>query len=110
MPSQDSRTRQDHRAANAILTLVTRGQHDIYWQYLQMQSVNELLERDEDGFWPCLLFTPIICGLYRIYHEYRMSEDIARSTGRDVKNDGSIASSCPSSPVHCHGRISAVAR
>jgi hypothetical protein len=78
-------------AANIILTLVTCGIYNIYWQYLQMQSVNELLDRDKYGFWPWLLFTLITCGIYHIYHEYRMSEDIARSTGRDPKSDGLIA-------------------
>jgi Domain of unknown function (DUF4234) len=78
-------------AASILLTLVSCGLYNLYWQYLQMQSVNDLLERDEYSFWPWLLFTLITCGLYHIYHEYRMSEDIAGSTGRDPKSDGRIA-------------------
>jgi Domain of unknown function (DUF4234) len=78
-------------ALSILLTLVTCGLYNLYWQYRQMQSVNDLLERDEYSFWPWLLLTLLTCGLYHIYHEYRMSEDIARSTGRDPKSNRRIA-------------------
>ena len=78
-------------AVSLVLTLVTCGLYNIYWQYQQMLTLNELLEEDKYHFWPWLLFTLVTCGLYHVYHEYRLSEDLARVTGRESKNDGLIA-------------------
>ena len=78
-------------AASLILTLVTCGIYNVYWQYRQMLATNDMLGSDKYRFLPWLAFTLISCGLYHIYHEYRMSVDIAEIAGRDPQNDGLIA-------------------
>jgi hypothetical protein len=78
-------------AVSLILTLVTCGLYNFYWQYRQMLATNEMLQRDKYRFLPWLLFTLITCGLYHVYHEYRMSTDIAEVLGRDPRSDGLIA-------------------
>jgi TRAP-type mannitol/chloroaromatic compound transport system permease small subunit len=78
-------------AASLILTLVTCGVYNLYWQYRQMLATNEMLNDERYRFLPWLAFTLLTCGIYHIYHEYRMSVDIAQVLGRDSKNDGLIA-------------------
>jgi len=74
-----------------VLTLVTCGIYNLYWQYQQMLTVNELIQDEKYHFWPWLLLTLVTCGLYHVYHEYRLSEDIARVCRPNQKNDGLIA-------------------
>src|SRR5687767_134718 len=74
-----------------VLTLVTCGLYNLYWQHRQMLAVNDLLGETKYQFWPWLLFTLVTLGLYHVYHEYRMSEDIARLTRPEQKHDGLIA-------------------
>jgi hypothetical protein len=74
-----------------ILTFVTCGVYNLYWQYRQMLAVNEMLNEDKYSFLPWLLLTFVTCGIWHIYHEYRMSEDIAKATGREAKSDGLIS-------------------
>jgi hypothetical protein len=84
----------EHRrsiAVSLLLTLVTCGLYNFYWQYLQMLAANEMLARDKYRFLPWLAFTLITCGLYHVYHEYRMSTDIAEVVGRDPRSEALIA-------------------
>lgn len=74
-----------------VLSLVTCGIYNLYWQYQQMLAVNEMLAEDKYSFWPWLGLTLVTCGLYHVYHEYRMSEDIARVSDRRDKNDGLLS-------------------
>lgn len=74
-----------------VLTLVTCGLYNFYWQYQQMLAVNEMLGEQKYSFWLWLLLTIVTCGLYHVYHEYRMSEDIARLCERPDKNDGLVS-------------------
>ena len=74
-----------------ILSLVTCGIYNVYWQYKQMESVNDMLHEERYSFLRWFLFTLITCGIYHIYHEYRLSTDIAKALGRDPGNDGLIA-------------------
>ena len=74
-----------------ILSLVTCGIYNVYWQYKQMESVNDMLQEERYSFLRWFLFTLLTCGLYHIYHEYRLSTDIAKTLGRDPGNDGLIA-------------------
>jgi len=78
-------------AASLILTLVTCGFYNLYWQYRKMLATNEMLDSERYRFLPWLVFTLFTCGIYHIYHEYRMSVDIARVTGRGSKDEGLIA-------------------
>jgi len=63
-------------AKDVILSLITCGLWDIFWQYKQMQAVNMLLGRKEFSFFKWLVFTILTCGLYHIYHEYLMGRAI----------------------------------
>lgn len=74
-----------------VLSLVTCGIYNLYWQSQQIATVNELLLEDRYDFWRWLLFCVLTCGLYHVYHEYRMSEDLARICGRPEKNDGLVS-------------------
>jgi len=55
-----------------LLTIVTLGLFNLYWNYRQMRSCNELLGRDEFSFVLWLLLVIVTCGLYHFYYQYRM--------------------------------------
>jgi hypothetical protein len=55
-----------------ILTLVTFGIFNLYWNYLQMQACNSLLKRVEFRFGYWILFTLLTCGIYHIFYQYKM--------------------------------------
>jgi hypothetical protein len=74
-----------------ILSLVTCGIYNMYWQYAQMQSVNQMLNEERYSFWRWFLFTMLTCGIYHVYHEYRLSTDIAKVLKREPSNEGLIA-------------------
>ncbi|NPB10055.1 MAG: DUF4234 domain-containing protein [Thermodesulfobacteria bacterium] len=65
-------------AKDVILSILTCGLWDIFWQYKQMKVVNLLLGREEFSFGKWLVFTILTCGLYHIYHEYLMGRAIVR--------------------------------
>ena len=55
-----------------ILTIITCGLYNLYWNAKQMKTMNGLLERDELSFWTWLLVSIITCGIFHIYYEYKM--------------------------------------
>ena len=55
-----------------ILTVLTCGLYDLYWNAKQMKTMNGLLEREELSFWTWLLVSLITCGLFHLYYEYKM--------------------------------------
>ena len=55
-----------------ILTILTCGIYDLYWNAKQMKTMNGLLEREELFFWTWLLISIITCGLFHLYYEYKM--------------------------------------
>ena len=59
-----------------ILTLVTFGLFNIYWNFRQMESCNALLGRKEFRFWPWLLLCLITCGIYHFFYQYQMGAAI----------------------------------
>jgi len=63
-------------AAGIILSLLTCGLYNIYWNYRQFQAMNELLGREEYNFVSWLLLSIVTCGLYHIYYEYKMGSDL----------------------------------
>lgn len=65
-------------AKDVILSLLTCGLWDIFWQYKQMQTVNILLDEDEFSFAKWFVFTLLTCGLYHFYHEYLMGRAIVK--------------------------------
>ena len=60
-----------------IWALLTFGLYNIYVQKQQMLALNDMLKQEKYSFWSWLIFSVITCGLYHIYHEYRMGSDIA---------------------------------
>lgn len=55
-----------------ILTLLTCGIFNLYWNYLQMEACNGLLKRVEFRFGYWILFTLLTCGIYHIFYQYKM--------------------------------------
>ncbi len=63
-------------ATGIILSLITCGLYNIYWNYRQFAAMNALLGREEYKFVPWLLLSLVTCGLYHIYYEYKMGADL----------------------------------
>lgn len=63
-------------AVGIVLSLVTCGLYNIYWNYKQFQAMNALLARHEYDFVKWLLLSIVTCGLYHIYYEYKMGSDL----------------------------------
>jgi hypothetical protein len=59
-----------------LLTLATCGLFNLYWNYRQMESCNDLLDRDEFSFPLWLLLVILTCGLYHFYYQYKMGAAI----------------------------------
>ena len=55
-----------------ILTILTCGLYDLYWNAKQMRTMNGLLGREELSFWTWLLVSIVTCGLFHLYYEYKM--------------------------------------
>ncbi|MDD9940535.1 MAG: DUF4234 domain-containing protein [Myxococcales bacterium] len=78
-------------AVDIVLTVITCGLYNLYWQAKQMTALNEILNEDKYSFLTWCALTLITCGLYHIYHEYRVSSDLAEALGRDPGSDKVIA-------------------
>ncbi|MBI4376844.1 MAG: DUF4234 domain-containing protein [Elusimicrobia bacterium] len=63
-------------ALSLILSVITCGLYNVYWNYQQFRAMNHLLSREEYKFWPWAFLALITCGLYHIYTEYRMGADL----------------------------------
>jgi uncharacterized membrane protein YjgN (DUF898 family) len=87
----DSNNHVKNIVVDIILTIITFGLFNIWVQYRQMQSVNQMQNEREFSF----LLWSILClftfGLYHIYHEYVMSETIAKALNRPPGTDGVLA-------------------
>ena len=59
-----------------ILSFVTFGIYNLFWQAHQIRVWNKLLGWEKYGFWKWLLLTIVTFGLYHIYHEYLMGQDM----------------------------------
>ncbi len=59
-----------------LLTLVTLGLFDLYWNYRQMQACNGMLERGEFSFPLWLVLSILTCGIYHLYYQYKMGAAI----------------------------------
>lgn len=55
-----------------ILTILTCGLFNLYWNYTQMKACNDALRREEFNFIMWILLSIITCGLYHIYYQYKM--------------------------------------
>ena len=70
-----------------ILTLITCGLFNLYWNYKQMEGCNYLLNRQEFKFVYWLLFSILTCGLYHIFYQYKMGSaiiEIQQNTNKAV--------------------------
>ena len=76
---------RDRHAANIalylVLTLVTLGLFNLYWNWRQMAACNEFLERDEFHWGLWLLLSILTCGLYHLYYQYQMGAAIVEIQG-----------------------------
>lgn len=63
-------------AKGIILSLITCGLYNIYWNYTQFRAMNELLGRHEFDFVKWLLLSLITCGIYHVYYEYKMGSEL----------------------------------
>jgi len=73
-------------ATGIILSLITCGLYNIYWNYRQFQAMNALLGREEYKFLMWLVLSIVTCGLFHIYYEYKMGSDLytyLKEQGRD---------------------------
>jgi hypothetical protein len=59
-----------------ILTILTCGLFNLYWNHRQMEACNVLLDRRAFSFWTWLLLTILTCGIYHIFYQYKMGAAI----------------------------------
>ena len=55
-----------------VLTLLTCGFFNLYWNYRQMEICNMLLDREEFSFLTWFLLSLLTCGIYHIFYQYKM--------------------------------------
>lgn len=65
-----------HIAWGIILSIVTCGLYNIYWNAKQFQAMNALLGRYEYKFWLWFILTICTCGIFHVYYEYKMGSDL----------------------------------
>ena len=63
-------------AMGIILSIVTCGLYNIYWNYREFQAMNELLGREEYNFGLWFVLSLVTCGIFHIYYEYKMGSDL----------------------------------
>jgi len=76
-----------------VLTIITCGIFNLFWNYRQMDVFNALLEEDRFAFWEWLFLSIITCGVYHIYYEYKMGEalkQLQRKFDRPVNDNISM--------------------
>ena len=77
-PAQ-TREHSQHFASVAlylVLTILTCGIFNLYWNYRQMEACNDLLGREEFNWGMWLLLSIITCGIYHLFYQYKMGEAI----------------------------------
>ena len=63
-------------AIDVLLSIVTCGIYNLFWQARQFRVLNAFLGREQFRFWTWLLLTLVTCGIYHIYNEYLMGRSI----------------------------------
>lgn len=69
-----------------VLTLLTFGIWNLYWNYRQMQACNEMSGREQFSFVLWILLCIVTLGIYFIYYQYKMGRcivEIQRRLGAD---------------------------
>lgn len=83
--SLDKKSFQANIALYLILTLLTCGVFNLYWNYKQMEACNTLIGKKEFS-WALWFFASIVtCGLYHLYYQYKMGSVIV-----DIQNKYSL--------------------
>ncbi len=59
-----------------ILSIITCFIFNFYWNWVKMKVVNGFLGKDEYNFGLWFVFTLLTCGIYHIYHEYKMGQSL----------------------------------
>ncbi len=59
-----------------ILTVITFFLFNLYWNYRQMVSCNELLGRAEFSWPTWVLLSILTCGIYHLFYQYKMGAAI----------------------------------
>jgi len=70
-----------------VLTLVTCGFWNLYWNYRQMVACNEMVGREEFNFLVWFLLVIVTCGIWHIFYQYKMGTcivEIQRKMGKPV--------------------------
>jgi hypothetical protein len=78
-PKREANMESEHKidvGLYIVLTIVTCGFFNLYWNYRQMQACNELVGRQEFDFWLWFLLVFVTCGIYHIYYQYKMGSVI----------------------------------
>ncbi len=55
-----------------VLSIVTLGIYNVYWNYCEMKTINGLLGRKELSFSLWAIMSIITFGIFHLYYEYRM--------------------------------------
>ena len=55
-----------------VTSILTFGLFNLYWNYCQMRTCNELLGREEFSFGVWFLLCIVTCGFYHFYYQYKM--------------------------------------
>lgn len=63
-------------ATDVLLSIVTCGIYNLFWQARQFRVLNAFLEREEFRFSVWFFLSLISCGLYHIYSEYVMAKSV----------------------------------
>jgi hypothetical protein len=70
-----------------ILSLITCGLFNLWVQAKQMAAVNDMLQAQKYSFVAWLLLCVVTCGIYHMYHEYRLMSDICAASKTTNANE-----------------------
>ena len=59
-------------AIDIVLTLVTCGIYNLFWQYRQFKVMNAFLGQKRYSFLQWMILVVLTCGLYHVYIQYSM--------------------------------------
>ena len=59
-----------------VLTILTCGLFNLYWNAKQMETCNTLLGGTEFSFFKWLVLTLLTCGVYHAYYQFQMGSVI----------------------------------
>ncbi|RAP32346.1 hypothetical protein DID76_00660 [Candidatus Marinamargulisbacteria bacterium SCGC AG-414-C22] len=63
-------------ALNLILTFITCGIYNLFWNSRQMNLCNALANKQTFNFWLWFLLSILTCGIYHVFYQYKMATEI----------------------------------